>query len=237
MSATFDEELFERYYTGACFVKITGRRFPIEDEYASEDPENYVDAAIRKTIEIHESEQNGDILVFLTGLKEINRAIREVQAKMTSSKPAVVLPLHGRMGEDETKELFKSTDLGTRKIIFATSVAETSITIDGICHVIDSGMSRESMWDSKRNMHASKIGYTTQSAIKQRRGRAGRTAPGKVCRNELVLRNLSIQLYQSLIFLNFSSVIICTHSTLTSLWIFILEQKFSVFNPVLPCSD
>lgn len=180
MSATLDEELFCKYYTDACLIKVSGRTYSIEDEYTTEDPENYVDAAITKTLEIHQSEQIGDILVFLTGPDEINRAIKEVNAKIARCKPAVVLPLHGKLNEDETQEVFKSTDNGQRKIIFATNVAETSITIDGICHVVESGMVKEIMWDSKINMRALKIGYTTQSSIKQRRGRAGRTAAGKV---------------------------------------------------------
>ena len=180
MSATLDEDLFCKYYTDACLIKIFGRTYPVEDEYATEDPENYVDAAIAKTLEIHQSKQVGDILVFLTGPDEINQAIKEVDAKIISSKPALLLPLHGKLNEDETQEVFNSIDNGKRKIIFATNVAETSITIHGIRHVIDSGMVKEVMWDSKRNMRALKIGYITQSSAIQRRGRAGRTDSGKV---------------------------------------------------------
>lgn len=186
MSATLDEKLFCEYYTDACLIEISGRAYPIEDEYATEDPENYVDAAIIKTLEIHLSKEIGDILVFLTGPDEINRAIKEMNVKLPQCKPAIVLPLHGKLNGDETQEVFNSTDNGERKIIFATNVAETSITIDGICHVIDSGMVKEVMWDSKRNMRALKIGYTTQSSIKQRRGRAGRTAAGKVRKYDFI---------------------------------------------------
>jgi HrpA-like RNA helicase len=180
MSATLDEQLFYDYYNDACLMKIPGRTFPIEDEYATEDPENYVDATITKTVEIHASKQPGDILAFLTGPDEINRAIEEMNVKILPYGLALVLPLHGKLNEDETQAIFKPTANKERKIIFATNVAETSITIDGICHVIDSGMVKEVMWDSKRNMRALKIGYTTQSSVKQRRGRAGRTAAGKV---------------------------------------------------------
>ncbi len=180
MSATLDEELFSDYFTNACLMTIPGRTFPIEDEYATEDFEDYVDAAINKTLEIHASKQLGDILVFLTGPDEINRAIDEINAKIGPNNRAIVLPLHGKLNEDESQAVFQPTHKGERKIIFATNVAETSITIDGICHVIDSGMVKEVMWDAKRNMRALKIGYTTQSSVKQRRGRAGRTAAGKV---------------------------------------------------------
>ncbi|CAF1248124.1 unnamed protein product [Rotaria sordida] len=179
MSATLDEELLQDYYRDAHLIKVGGRTFPIEDEYAVEDPEDYVDAAIAKTLQIHESKELGDILVFLTGPEEINRAIDEVSKKIKSENLACILPLHGKLNEDETEEVFAPTDSRRRKIIFATNVAETSITIDGIQHVIDSGMVKEVMWDSKRNMRALKIGYTTQSSVKQRRGRAGRTSVGK----------------------------------------------------------
>lgn len=229
MSATLDEELFCNYYTDAYLINISGRAFPIEDEYATEDPEDYVDAAITKTLEIHESKQSGDILVFLTGPDEINRAIKEVNTKRC--KPTLVLPLHGKLNEDETQAVFNSTDNGERKIIFATNVAETSITIDGICHVIDSGMVKEVMWDPKRNMRALKIGYTTQSSIKQRRGRAGRTAAGRV-RKYYFISN-----FEAMVSFVFCSVITCTHWILTSHWIFVLDRKFFAFNPVLLYSN
>jgi len=82
--------------------------------------------------------------------------------------------------EDDTKRVFEPTPKNKRKIIFSTNVAETSVTIDGICHVIETGMVKEAMWDEKRHMQVLKIGTITQSSVKQRRGRAGRTAPGKV---------------------------------------------------------
>jgi HrpA-like RNA helicase len=181
MSATLDDKLLSKYYDGACVIEVPGRMYPIEDIYAMEDAENHVDEAINKVLEIHSSRLPGDILVFLTGQDEIDRAIDEVTRRIDSPESALILPLHGKLSESDTQAVFMSTgSSGRRKIIFSTNVAETSITIDGIRHVIDSGMVKEVMWDSKRHIRVLKIGYTTQSSIKQRRGRAGRTSAGKV---------------------------------------------------------
>lgn len=178
MSATLDVDLFRQYYQGSYLVEVAGRTYPIEDDYASEDVDQYVEAAIAKTYEIHNSQSPGDILVFLTGPDEIDRAVDEVQTRLKET--ALVLPLHGKLNEDDTKRIFEPAPLNKRKIIFSTNVAETSVTIDGIRHVVESGMVKESMWDEKRKMQVLKIGNITQSSVKQRRGRAGRTSPGKV---------------------------------------------------------
>lgn len=178
MSATLDTDLLRNYYQNSVLVEVPGRTYPIEDEYANDEIENYVEASIAKTIEIHNSKVPGDILIFLTGPDEIDRAVEVVQGKLKDA--AIVLPLHGKLTEDDTKRIFEVTPKDKRKIIFSTNVAETSVTIDGICHVIETGMVKESMWDEKRHMQVLKIGNITQSSVKQRRGRAGRTAPGKV---------------------------------------------------------
>ncbi|CAF2955296.1 unnamed protein product, partial [Rotaria sp. Silwood2] len=177
MSATLNTDLFRQYYQDSCLLEVAGRTYPIEDEYASDDVDQYVDAAIAKVCEIHNSQSSGDILVFLTGPDEIDRSVDEVESLLKDT--ALVLPLHGKLNEDDTKRIFEPTPVNKRKIIFSTNVAETSITIDGIRHVVESGMVKESMWDEKRNMQVLKIGNITQSSVKQRRGRAGRTSSGK----------------------------------------------------------
>lgn len=178
MSATLDVDLLRGYYQGSCVLEIAGRTYPIEDEYAADDVDQYVDAAVAKVYEIHNSKQPGDILAFLTGPDEIDRAVNEVQQRLQDT--ALVLPLHGKLNEDDTKRIFVPAPPNRRKIIFSTNVAETSVTIDGIRHVVESGMVKESMWDEKRKMQVLKVGNITQSSVKQRRGRAGRTSAGKV---------------------------------------------------------
>jgi HrpA-like RNA helicase len=178
MSATLDIDLISDYYPGSSVIEVAGRTFPIEDEFTSDDVESYVDASIAKALEIHLSRAPGDILIFLTGPDEIERAVNELQGKAKDT--AVVLPLHGKLNEQETQEVFVQTKGNKRKIIVSTNVAETSVTIDGIRHVIETGMVKEMMWDEKRRMQVLKIGVVSQSSVKQRRGRAGRTSPGKV---------------------------------------------------------
>jgi HrpA-like RNA helicase len=138
MSATLDADLLRDYYRDSFLLEVPGRTYPIEDEYANDDVENYVEAAIAKTLEIHNSKDHGDILIFLTGPDEIDRAVESVQAKLKDT--AVVLPLHGKLTEDDSNRVFEPTPKNKRKIIFSTNVAETSVTIDGICHVIETGM-------------------------------------------------------------------------------------------------
>ena len=182
MSATLDDQLFLKYFDEGVKIEVPGRAFPIEDVYAPEDAENHVDEAINKALDIHANEPHGHILVFLTGQDEIDRAIDEVSRRIEPADSAVVLPLHGKLNEEDTRAVFLPMgNAKKRKIIFSTNVAETSVTIEGVRYVIDSGMAKEMMWDTKRNMRILKIGYTTQSSIQQRRGRAGRTCAGKVC--------------------------------------------------------
>ena len=163
MSATLDINLIHKYYGQSCVLEVAGRTYPIEDVFNTTDDEEYVNQAILKACKIHQSNEPGDILVFLTGPDEIDEAIVEVQRQL-----------------NETKRIFERTRANKRKIIFSTNVAETSVTIDGVRHVIESGMVKEMMWDEKLKMQALKIGRITQSSAIQRRGRAGRTSPGKV---------------------------------------------------------
>jgi HrpA-like RNA helicase len=178
MSATLDIKLIGNYYGESYVLEVAGRTYPIEDEFSSTDDNDYLNQAILKACEIHQSNQPGDILAFLTGPDEIDQAITEVQQRLKDA--VIVLPLHGKLHPDETKRIFERTPGDKRKIIFSTNVAETSVTIDGVRHVIESGMVKEMMWDETLKMQALKIGRITQSSAKQRRGRAGRTSPGKV---------------------------------------------------------
>ncbi|CAF1038377.1 unnamed protein product, partial [Didymodactylos carnosus] len=181
MSATLDMKLLKNYFSPefSCgTLEIGGRTFPIEDQYLDEDVENYVQAAVAKAIEIHQSSEVGDILTFLTGPDEIDLAIEEIQKKLSNVQNFIALSLHGKLAQEDSAKVFEKIP-NKRKIIFSTNVAETSITIDGIQHVIESGMVKETMWDDKRKMQVLKVGQITKSSVKQRRGRAGRTSSGK----------------------------------------------------------
>ncbi|CAF3511371.1 unnamed protein product, partial [Adineta steineri] len=182
MSATLDTDLLYNYFSkgflNSCGVlKIAGRNYPIEDIYLEDDVENYVHASVAKAVEIHQKKEPGDILVFLTGQDEIDLAINELKQKLVNDKDYVALSLHNRISPQQSVDIFKKIP-DKRKIIFSTNVAETSVTIDGIKHVIETGMVKEKMWDEKRKMQVLKTGPITKSSVKQRRGRAGRTSSG-----------------------------------------------------------
>lgn len=182
MSATLDMDLLYKYFVQdfQCdTLEIAGRSYPIEDIYLDNDVENYVQTSVTKAIEIHKSGMIGDILVFLTGPDEIDYALEELNQSLGNDQTYIGLPLHGKLSEEENARIFEKMS-HKRKIIFSTNVAETSVTIDGIKYVIDSGMVKEKMWDEKRKMQVLKIGQVTKSSVKQRRGRAGRTSAGKV---------------------------------------------------------
>ncbi|UJR12418.1 hypothetical protein I4U23_016594 [Adineta vaga] len=181
MSATLDMKLLRDYFVQdfQCgTLEVSGRTYPIEDFYLDDDVENYVQESVKKAIEIHKSNDIGDILVFLTGQDEIDLALAELKQKLGNDGSYIGLPLHGKLSEEDNARIFERIP-NIRKIIFSTNVAETSVTIDGIKHVIESGMVKEKMWDEKRKMQVLKIGQITKSSVKQRRGRAGRTSAGK----------------------------------------------------------
>jgi len=187
MSATLDMHLLYKYFAHdfQCdTLEIGGRMYPIEDTYLDDDVENYVQVSVTKAIEIHQSGEIGDILVFLTGQDEIDLALSDLNQKLDKDESYIGLPLHGKLSEEENARIFEKIP-NRRKIIFSTNVAETSVTIDGIKHVIESGMVKEKMWDEKRKMQVLKIGEVTKSSVKQRRGRAGRTSAGKVIHSHL----------------------------------------------------
>lgn len=191
-SATLDRVVFESFFRDCCFnldtnqpidvpvVFVPGRTFPIEDYY-EEAEEDYVTAAWRKALAIHRQfpVNTGDILVFLATIVDIDRACRLLMLELGHACPDVkVLPLHGKLMPEESSEVFKKPRPGQRKIIFSTNIAETSITIDGVVYVIDSGMANIASYDQVRNMTFLDVKLVNKSSIKQRRGRAGRTRPG-----------------------------------------------------------
>jgi ATP-dependent RNA helicase DHX8/PRP22 len=190
MSATLDMDLLYDYFARdfQCnTLEVGGRTYPIEDTYLDEDIENYVEVSVTKAIEIHQSGEVGDILVFLTGQDEIDLALADLNQRLEKDETYIGLPLHGKLSEEENARIFEKMP-NIRKIIFSTNVAETSVTIDGIKHVVESGMVKEKMWDEKRKMQVLKIGEITKSSVKQRRGRAGRTSAGKVIHYQLEKR-------------------------------------------------
>ncbi|XP_069956441.1 uncharacterized protein [Cherax quadricarinatus] len=187
-SATINPEVFVKYFKECPVLSVSGRMFPVEVEWkepvmGAESFGNYQEEAILKTIDVHQSEGKGDILVFLTSPLETEKCCERFQGLM-NGKPVdyVTLQLHGRLQGDEQQKVFDPVPGNKRKIVFATNCAETSVTIPGIKYVIDTGLVKEMKFDPIRKMSTLAVTMVTQSSAKQRQGRAGRLGPGKCFR-------------------------------------------------------
>ncbi|GAA5892974.1 hypothetical protein JCM8208_004140 [Rhodotorula glutinis] len=123
----------------------------------------------------------GDVLVFMTGVLEITRAIEAIRAAVPGSQLSslLVLPLHANLTSQEQTSVFRPTPRGMRKIVVATNVAETSITIDGIIYVVDCGRAKVNAFDPETGITKLQEEWTSRAGCRQRRGRAGRTRPGQ----------------------------------------------------------
>jgi ATP-dependent RNA helicase DHX8/PRP22 len=185
-SATLDAVKFSEYFMGAPIFKIPGRTFPVEILYAKEPELDYLDAALMTTLQIHLSEPPGDILVFLTGQEEIDTSCETLYNRMKALGPDVpeliILPVYSALPSEMQTKIFEPTPNGKRKVVLATNIAETSITIDGIYYVIDPGFVKVNAYDPKLGMDSLVISPISQAQANQRAGRAGRTGPGKCYR-------------------------------------------------------
>ncbi|KAL8476240.1 hypothetical protein ACS0TY_028776 [Phlomoides rotata] len=181
MSATVDADQFADYFFGCRTLHVSGRNFPVDIKYvpsesagvsASKVVPSYVDDVLRMVSEIIRTEREGTILAFLTSQMEVEWACEKLQGSS-----AIVLPLHGKLSYEDQRRVFL-TYPGKRKVVFATNVAETSLTIPGVKFVVDSGMVKESMYEPATGMNVLKVCWISQSSANQRTGRAGRTEPG-----------------------------------------------------------
>ena len=182
-SATLDAERFSSYFFDCPILTIPGRTYPVEVLYSKEPESDYLDSALMTTIQIHLSEPAGDILVFLTGQEEIDTACEVLYERMKALGPSVpeliILPVYSALPSEMQSKIFEPTPPGSRKVVLATNIAETSITIDGIFYVIDPGFVKQNSYDAKLGMDSLIVVPISQAQARQRSGRAGRTGPGK----------------------------------------------------------
>jgi ATP-dependent helicase HrpA len=180
-SATIDPERFSRHFGDAPIINVSGRSYPVEVRYRpveldEEDDETAADeqAAILSAVDELWREQAGDILVFLSGEREI----RETAESLRKHHPqgCEVLPLYSRLSQDEQQRVFRPA--GRRRIVLATNVAETSLTVPGIRAVIDTGVARISRYSHRSRLQRLPIEKISQASANQRSGRCGRVAPG-----------------------------------------------------------
>lgn len=185
-SATLDAEKFSTFFNGAPIFTIPGRTFPVEILYSREPESDYLDATLETVMQIHLTEPSGDILVFLTGQEEIDTSCEILYERMKglgSSVPElVILPVYSALPNEVQSKIFEPAPPGGRKVIIATNIAETSLTIDGIYYVIDPGFVKQNAYDPKLGMDSLVVTPISQAQAGQRAGRAGRTGPGKCFR-------------------------------------------------------
>ncbi|KAG2091527.1 pre-mRNA splicing factor [Suillus discolor] len=193
-SATMNADKFSAFYGNAPCYTIPGRTFPVEMFHSKSPCEDYVDSAVKQVLQIHLSLPPGDILVFMTGQEDIEitcQVINERLAQLDQPAPLAVLPIYSQMPADLQAKIFEATPDGRRKVIVATNIAETSLTVDGIIYVVDAGYSKLKVYNPKVGMDALQITPVSQANANQRTGRAGRTGSGFCYRlyTEMAFRN------------------------------------------------
>ncbi|EFA09691.1 ATP-dependent RNA helicase DHX8 [Tribolium castaneum] len=185
-SATLDAVKFSQYFFEAPIFTIPGRTFPVEVLYTKEPETDYLDASLITVMQIHLREPPGDILLFLTGQEEIDTACEILYERMKSLGPDVpeliILPVYSALPSEMQTRIFEPAPPGSRKVVIATNIAETSLTIDGIFYVVDPGFVKQKVYNSKTGMDSLVVTPISQAQAKQRAGRAGRTGPGKCYR-------------------------------------------------------
>jgi ATP-dependent RNA helicase DHX8/PRP22 len=185
-SATLDADKFSSYFNECPIFSIPGRTFPVEIMYSREPESDYLDAALVTVMQIHLTEPPGDILLFLTGQEEIDTSCEILFERMKALGPSVpeliILPVYSALPSEMQSKIFDPAPPGSRKVVIATNIAETSITIDHIYYVIDPGFVKQNAYDPKLGMDSLVVTPISQAQAKQRSGRAGRTGPGKCFR-------------------------------------------------------
>ena len=181
-SATMNSDRFSRFYGGAPEFVIPGRTFPVDIQFSRSPCEDYVDSAVKQVLAIHVSQAAGDILVFMTGQEdiEVTCELIEDRLKRLNDPPKLsILPIYSQMPADLQAKIFDKAAPGVRKVIVATNIAETSLTVDGIMYVVDAGFSKLKVYNPRMGMDTLQITPISQANASQRAGRAGRTGPGK----------------------------------------------------------
>ena len=179
MSATLDGARVARLLGDAPVITSEGRAYPVETRYVERRNDVRVEDAAVSVVRRTLAEDEGDVLVFLPGAGEIRR-VHELLAAGTLPPRTRIRPLHGTLSPDEQDDAILPSSPGDRKVVLATSIAETSLTIEGVRVVVDSGLSRVPRFSPRTGMTSLATVRVSRASADQRRGRAGRVAPG-VC--------------------------------------------------------
>ena len=195
MSATLETEAVARLLGDVPVIEAPGRQFPVEQRWSAAgtlDRFHPAPAVARACAGLYR-EKAGDMLVFLPGMAEIE-ATRALLETMLPEE-ALLLPLHGSLSPAEQDRALQPAPPGRRKVVLATNIAESSLTIDGVTLVVDSGLERRLRYSPAAGISFLELGRISQASAAQRSGRAGRTAPGTALRlwSELEHRSLEVR--------------------------------------------
>ncbi|XP_071450237.1 probable ATP-dependent RNA helicase DHX35 [Hetaerina americana] len=170
----------------ATIMSVEGRLYPVDIHYVKEPVADYVKGVVETVMKIHTSEPRGDVLAFLTGMDEVEGVVsllsQQARSSGTDGLKLLVTPLHGSLPNSEQLKAFRFTPRGLRKVVVATNIAETSVTIPGIVYVVDCGFVKQRWFNSSTNSDSLVIVPESQSSANQRAGRAGRVQSGKAYR-------------------------------------------------------
>ena len=184
-SATLNTEVFSRYFEQAEIVSIDTPVYPIQVYYEPPAKYNDMDSLIEKIVTLVErivgDRRKGDILIFLSGEKLIKDTCQKLLNSQVKRRLFLV-PLYGRLSREEQEKVFDRTPFGKTKVVVSTNIAETSLTIDGITTVIDSGLSKMNFYNPRTFTSSLVESSVSQASSNQRKGRAGRTQPGSCYR-------------------------------------------------------
>ncbi|OXB43869.1 hypothetical protein B1J92_F07139g [Nakaseomyces glabratus] len=222
MSATLDAEKFQNYFHNAPLLAVPGRTYPVELYYTPEFQRDYLDSAIRTVLQIHATEEAGDILLFLTGEDEIEDAVRKISlegdqlVREEGCGPLSVYPLYGSLPPHQQQRIFEPAPESHngrpgRKVVVSTNIAETSLTVDGIVYVVDPGFSKQKVYNPRIRVESLLVSPISKASAQQRAGRAGRTRPGKCFRlytEEAFQKELIEQSYPEILRSNLSSTVL-----------------------------
>ncbi|GME80951.1 unnamed protein product [Ambrosiozyma monospora] len=200
-SATMNAYKFSRFYGNAEQFTIPGRTYPVNIMYSKDSPSDYVANAVKQVLRIHLGKETGDILVFMTGQEDIETTCEEIEKNLTdlmkaddTIEPLEVLPIYSTLPADLQAKVFQKSKI--RKCIVATNIAETSLTVDGVKFVIDTGLMKLKVYNPKVGLDSLQITPISQAQSNQRSGRAGRTGPG-TCYRLYTLTSFNQEMFPS----------------------------------------
>jgi ATP-dependent helicase HrpA len=180
-SATIDPERFSEHFGGAPIIEVSGRTYPVEVRYRPPAEDEELLDALADTVEELLAERDGDVLAFFSGEREIRDAAELLSGRL--GPDVEILPLYSRLAAADQQKVFRRGRVGadsTRRVVLATNVAETSLTVPGIRCVVDTGLARVSRYSARLKVQRLPVEPISRASADQRKGRCGRLADG-VC--------------------------------------------------------